>query len=81
MRGFRKKLYVSQDVDCEYAVEFENLLGIIQNCSEIEKAEIKGIVTNSKKSSPKILYTQQEIDCEYDVEFDDLLDLIEGFDK
>jgi formate-dependent nitrite reductase cytochrome c552 subunit len=79
-RGFRKTLYTTQDVEIEIETEFENLLEIIQNCNEEEKAEIRGIVA-AKKSYRKSIRTKQYVDCEYEVEFDDLLELISDCSK
>jgi hypothetical protein len=79
-RGFRKTLYTTQDIECDFEAEFGNLLEIIQNCNEEEKAEIRGLVA-AKKSYRKPIHTRQTVDCEYEVEFADLLELISDCSK
>ena len=51
----------SVDIDCEYDVNFDDLMELIYNCNDSEKAEIKKAVTE---------YDELEIRCDtlYDVQ-------------
>jgi hypothetical protein len=40
----RKTLYTEQYVDCEYDVDFNDLLELIESCDDDEKAEIRRLI-------------------------------------
>lgn len=86
----RKTLYTTQevDVDCEYLVDFDDLLELAGSCNKDQKEKIKSIMDNSYEGNHKrmknlTLTTEQEVDvdCSYDVEFGDLIDMINDCDE
>jgi DNA-directed RNA polymerase specialized sigma24 family protein len=40
----RKTLYVEQDVECEYEIDFNDILELIESCDEDELQEIRDAV-------------------------------------
>lgn len=61
-----KTLYVDQNVDVEYDVEFSDILELIESCNNDEKREILEIIDNRSLGTT----TEQQIICEtlYDQE-------------
>jgi DNA-directed RNA polymerase specialized sigma24 family protein len=39
-----KTLYVNQDIDCEYDIEFDDILDLIESCDEDELQEIRDVI-------------------------------------
>jgi DNA-directed RNA polymerase specialized sigma24 family protein len=40
----RKTLYVEQEVECEYDIEFDDILELIENCDEDEIKQIREVI-------------------------------------
>ena len=56
----RKTLYVDQYVECEYDIQFQDIIDVIQDCNDEEIEEIKKI-TNGEDLF-KNLYDKQKFD-------------------
>jgi hypothetical protein len=61
-----KTLYVDQNIDCEYDIQFNDILELIESCSISEKEEILDVID----SRPLGTSQEQQIVCEtlYDQE-------------
>ena len=57
-----KTLYVEQYVDCEYDIEFEDVLELIESCNDKEKRKIRDLVSSTSADN---LYDEQKMKLTY----------------
>lgn len=57
----RKTIYTEQYVDCEYDIDFADVLELIESCDDVEISQIRNIIGSGISESKSNLYDDQKI--------------------